>query len=565
VLIIGAYVTYLKIETYHEVRNKIALTTLNGIASVFENVNNSISEVLLTYSEVDVFKKTTFSAQDQKDIRNLLYEYSENSALQDVAFGAANGQIFSRNEALLPDDYDPRFRPWYMDATNAGDEIVISSPYRDATDPSVWSLTYALQVTNDDGKVTGVLGTDLKLQGLETYFNKYFKQFDGSILVLDENSSIIIEKVNGAFTLSNKEEIIFQFIRQDGLNIPVEYEDISYKMDKLTVSDMDWSIILLTPSSRETEDLMKLLTPLFIVFLLVFAFMNYFFKEVRVALIAPLESVSEQIDEINVEEFPDAIAFDFSIPQEMHVIKDAVNRMLDRIRKQTKELQDQKQEINGQYEEIEALYEETTAMNDSLSDLVDEIQESYKTTIYALSSAIEANDAYTKGHCDRVKEYSLKLGGALNLSASELQTIEYAAILHDIGKVGIPSDVLNKPAKLTKDEYMTVCKHPEVGGQIIQDIPYLQTVKTIVEQHHERVDGTGYPKGLVEKEIHPFAQILCITDAYDAMTSKRPYRTCHMTKEEAIEELIKCSGTQFSQRKVNIFIEILQNEEKNGQ
>ncbi len=201
-------------------------------------------------------------------------------------------------------------------------------------------------------------------------------------------------------------------------------------------------------------------------------------------------------------------------------------------------------------------------MNDSLNDLLDEVQENYQRTIYSLSSAIEANDAYTKGHCDRVKEYSLKLAKALELNESELKTIENAAILHDIGKVGVATEILNKPSQLTEEEYKIIKGHPAIGAQILKDIPYLQTVAKIIEQHHERVDGKGYPFGLVEQEIHPYAQILCIADAFDAMTSQRPYRKKAFSIEEAIVELKLSAGHQFSQRKVDTFIEILQKELK---
>lgn len=266
-------------------------------------------------------------------------------------------------------------------------------------------------------------------------------------------------------------------------------------------------------------------------------------KRMKLSLMSSLESFSKQIDEINLDEVQEELCLDFEIPMELHVIKDAINRMLERIR--------------NQYEEIEALYEETSAMNESLTD-------NYQTTIAALSSAIEMHDAYTKGHCDRVKEYALKLGKRMGLSNDELQTLEYAAILHDIGKVGIPCEMLNKPQKLTKDEYELICRHPSMGAEILSEVSYLKYVRIIIEQHHERIDGKGYPKKLVEEEIHPFAQILCITDAYDAMTTERPYKTNKLTNIEAIEELKRCAGTQFSAEKVAIFIKILQEEERIG-
>ena len=299
-----------------------------------------------------------------------------------------------------------------------------------------------------------------------------------------------------------------------------------------------------------TETWMSLWISLFIVFLIAFVLIKVFFVKIKRSLIHPLESFSKRIDDINVDEMQENLAFDFDIPLELHVIKDAINRMLERIR--------------TQYEEIEALYEETTAMNESLSGLVDEVQDNYRSTIHALSSAIETHDAYTKGHCDRVKEYALKLGERMGLSVNELKTLEYAAILHDIGKVGIPSEILHKPQKLNEEEYKLICQHPSMGSEILSDIPYLDSIRLIIEQHHERIDGQGYPRRLVEKDIHPFAQILCITDAYDAMTTDRPYRTDKMTNLQAIEELKRCSGTQFSAEKVLVFIGILQDEEKIG-
>lgn len=558
---IGIYVTYLKIENYHDTRNQISLTTLNGISSVFERTNSSISEVLLTFRDVEVFKKKVLTEEDKKEIRTLIYGYCNNSDLQDIAFGSAQGEMFTPNESLLPKGYDPRVRPWYIDASNSDGKIVISPPYLDVKGSDLWTLSYSIQVNDEKGAITGVLGTDLKLSGMEANFNKYFNQFRGRVIVLDANNNVIIEKENDKFSLSNKKGITAEFKQGDGLNIPIRYEGKKYRMDKSTIPMMNWTIILLTPSAKATKALVILLAPIFVLFFSAIVFMEVFFTKIKHSVINPLESVSKQIDEINVDVFQENLSFDFSIPFEMHVIKDAINRMLERIRIQTKRLYDQRKEINGQYEEIEALYEETTAMNTSLTELVDQVQDNYQTTIYALSSAIEANDAYTKGHCDRVKEYALKLGERMGLTISELQLLEYAAILHDIGKVGIPSEILHKPEKLTNEEYQIICKHPMVGSEILKNVPYLEEVRTIIEQHHERVDGKGYPNKLVEKDIHPFAQILCITDSFDAMTTERPYRIDKMTNIEAIEELRRCAGTQFSAEKVLVFIEILQEEE----
>ncbi len=564
-LIFSSYFTYLKVNDYNDSRDQLARATLNGLASIFENVNTSITEVLLTYSEFGAFRKMELTDKDREDIRALVYAYSGHSTLQDIAFGTVNGEMFTPNEPYLPADYDPRFRPWYMEASRLSGQVVLSPPYRDARDPSNWTLSYALQVTNDQGMPTGVLGTDLKLKGIEEYFNQYFSAFDGRIVVLDANSNIVIEKEDGIFSLSNKKGIAFEFVGSDGINHDVVYESINYRMDKATVESMGWCIVLLTPKDVIFNDMVKLLLPLFVVLIIVLVFIQWLFRQTRRTIIGPLEEFSQQFEGISIDGDYESIDFKESIPMEFHVIQDTVNDMLKRISHQTLVLQEQKEEINGQYEEINALYEETTAMNDSLNDLVNELQESYRATIYALSSAIEANDAYTKGHCDRVKEYAIKLGDAWGLSESELITLEYAAILHDVGKVGIPSVILNKPVKLSEEEYKIVQGHPTIGGQILNEIPYLKLVAKIVEQHHEWANGQGYPYGLKENEIHDYAQILCITDAYDAMTSERPYRKNAMTMDEAIDELKASSGTQFSQRKVETFIKILQNEKKRSE
>lgn len=561
-LLFGSYVTYLKVQAYHESRSELAMSTLNGMSSIFESMNDSIYEVLITFSKVDAFQKKDLSQADRKLIETLMVEYSVGSQLQDIAFGTVNGEMFTPNKPFLPDDYDPRYRPWYMDAARLSGQVIISPPYRDARNPSNWTISYALQVLDDTGEPTGVLGTDLKLKGIEESFNKYFSHFEGRIIILDSNSNIIIEKKEGAFELSTKTGIAFDLIRPDAIGEVIDYDNTSYYMDKKTIADMNWCVVLLTPRDKIFNDIVNLLMPLMGVLILVLFIMHRMTRTMHSALIEPLEEFSKRIDGVDIDESGIDLSFDKPVPKEINVINGAVNRMIERINSQSIVLQEQKQEIHGQYEEINALYEETTAMNDSLNDLVDQLQDSYRTTIYSLSSAIEANDTYTKGHCDRVKEYALEMGEEIGLNESELLTLEYAAILHDVGKVGVPTDILNKQSRLTEEEYEIIKKHPAIGAQILKDIPYLQSVCTVIEQHHERVDGKGYPKGLKEHEIHPYALILCIADAYDAMTSIRPYRDEAMPKDQAVAELKRNAGTQFSQRMVDAFIEIIQKEEK---
>ncbi len=188
-----------------------------------------------------------------------------------------------------------------------------------------------------------------------------------------------------------------------------------------------------------------------------------------------------------------------------------------------------------------------------------EVKKLYKSTILALAQAVDAKDPYTKGHSDRVSKYAEKIGEKIGLSAGEMEDLIFSAILHDIGKIGIPDNILKKTSKLTPKEYEIIKTHPIEGEKIISKIPYLKNMGKIIRAHHEKIDGTGYPDGMKNGEIPEFSKIIAVCDSYDAMTSDRPYRKA-LSKEEAIKELKKYAGTQFDKKYVNILIEILEKE-----
>jgi len=213
-----------------------------------------------------------------------------------------------------------------------------------------------------------------------------------------------------------------------------------------------------------------------------------------------------------------------------------------------------KTEIGSQYEEINALYEETLALNESQDELLQEIHDSYSLTIKALSNALEANDLYTNSHSKRVSEIAVDIGEAIGLSASEIRNLEYAAVLHDIGKVGVPYHIINKEGRLTDEEFESIKGHPSIGYKILKDIPFLKQVADIVLQHHERFDGKGYPNGVEGNNINILSRIISIADSYDAMTSSRSYRKIPLTNDQAEAELKLGSGTQFDPDLVVAFL-----------
>ncbi|KAF0144160.1 MAG: metal dependent phosphohydrolase [Nitrospirae bacterium] len=193
--------------------------------------------------------------------------------------------------------------------------------------------------------------------------------------------------------------------------------------------------------------------------------------------------------------------------------------------------------------------------------LYERVKNNYFATIQSLVNALEANDRYTKGHSERVRYLSVELGKYIGLDYREIEVLEHAAILHDIGKIGIDSMVLHKEGKLTANEYGLVKAHPLIGDEILGPIDTLAGVRTTIIQHHERYDGRGYPYGIPGDEISLKARILAVIDTFDAMLTDRPYRRS-LTLFRAKEELKHGAGSQFDPYVVNAFLDMLESREE---
>lgn len=238
---------------------------------------------------------------------------------------------------------------------------------------------------------------------------------------------------------------------------------------------------------------------------------------------------------------------------------------------------EQIQNITNQQQHIHALYEKATAANQRMTRYIaeldytreelrrkneellnynTELENAYMQTVFALSNLIEAKDVYTRGHCQRVMEIACELATALNFSENEIKDLRYAAILHDIGKIGISAEILNKNGRLTSDEFVEVKKHSLIAFNILKGVDFLHSCLSGLIQHHERYDGKGYPLGLKGDQISIYGKILALADSFDAMTSDRPYRKA-MDLQTALEEIKKCKGSQFDPFLTEVFVGLM--------
>lgn len=200
-------------------------------------------------------------------------------------------------------------------------------------------------------------------------------------------------------------------------------------------------------------------------------------------------------------------------------------------------------------------------INTELQDKSEELEKAYLDTIGILRQTVEAKDPYTRGHSDRVSEFSVLIGKKMGLDDETLHTLKIGGLFHDIGKIGIPDSILLKESKLSDEEYSQIKNHPTIGAHMLGDAAVFKDIIPIVKHHHERFDGRGYPSQLAGENIPLIARIAAVADTFDAMTSKRTYRDA-LPLSVVKEEIEKCSGTQFDPKIAKVFLDILNNDYK---
>lgn len=294
--------------------------------------------------------------------------------------------------------------------------------------------------------------------------------------------------------------------------------------------------------------------------------------------------ISEVLEEIQVKNY-DILLLDFSdkpkeklkvlqqirnINQEIYIIVLIDPKIPKSFLKELKELSVQGYcEKNDKLEQLPLFIESAVKsidqmrtiinINEELMQSKEKIEKAYLESIETLRFTVEAKDNYTRGHSDRVSEYSVLIGKKLGLSNKDLETLKIGGLFHDIGKIGISDSILLKNGKLTDKEYDEIKSHPIIGKNILSNAAIFQDIIPIVLYHHERYDGKGYPYGLADKDIPLLARIVAVADAFDAMTSRRSYRN-ELDIEFVKEELKSKMGTQFDPVVATTFLDVLNNE-----
>lgn len=522
-----------------------ALSMVNQRIDDFHEIHTASLKLFIN----DVRKSYTKGTIDEDHVKLAIDEYDELFNFgSSMAIGLEDGRMFSSHLESLPEGYDPRLRPWYINALKS-DQVYLTQPYlsADIDHDDLYIFSYSKSVKVND-QLIGVAGVDVDL-------DKIFRFNED--LHLPEGAFACITSSQGQVMISNYHDQRTLL----GLNLAVDdkiiIQKISFNIYSKTNNQTGWQSLILVPSQLHKQLIIDTAFMSFIVLMVIIILMWFFTKGFAKRISHPLEEVVNQLEATDLKGQYQPIMVTSNDIREVHVLTEGINSLLIRGYNQHEAIRSQQGQVQKQFLEIQNLYEASAAINDQLESTMNQLEDSWLETIRVLSNAIEANDLYTKGHCDRVARLAYLTGLHYGLKPDQLKDLQKAAILHDIGKVGIPDSILNKEGPLTESEYDMIKTHPQVGYNIIKDVPHLKRPANFILHHHERVDGQGYPFGLTGDMLSVEAKILSIVDAYDAMTTIRSYRKEPLSHDKALHELLTHAGRQFDEKVLAAFMDAI--------
>lgn len=418
-------------------------------------------------------------------------------------------------DPTMPEEYDAREKNWYQGTVMQKGEIFWTEPYIDAGSSKKVLQTVSKAVYNN-GVLQGVIGLDIELNKFTQIIEKLsFSKQSTLFLINDKNAILAHNTYKSDFY---KKNFLANLSTTSGTEIQ-RVDNRAFAVSWMPVALNNWKLVAIAETQIYSElkyTRLKMLGTISVASLIGIS-LAYFLVT---GLLRPLNILKELTSIVAAGDF--SVRSDIDSRDEVAELSNGFNHML---------------------EKIEAL--------------VDEQEGNYFNTVKALANAIEASDEYTRGHCDRVGRISIKIAKQMGLDAERIRHLEYACVLHDVGKIGIRESVLNKPGYLSEIEYEEIKQHPRIGYEIVKDIHFLKDAAAILLQHHERIDGKGYPNRLKGHEIMLEAKILAAADTYDAMTSFRVYRKTPLSDQEVYAELEKVKETQLDAQVVEALINVL--------
>jgi HD-GYP domain-containing protein (c-di-GMP phosphodiesterase class II) len=516
----------------------------------------AMRQVLLTSLATD-FETEQYEPANPKFLTKLTSMQNRVSSYFEYIFiGFEDRTMYTTRPTPLPPGYDPTTRPWFITAQKQR-EFVLTEPYPDRLTGGLVT-TMALPVNTP---VKGVLGIDVSLADMAALCKPAIFHASAEALLLTRNNTILYSTSDAlGKTGESLAELDYAPLKKDDIaNVSryyyqMERANIKYVVFISSIPAAHWSIAVVLPTSVLFAEQQNLIDQILYIAIIVFAVVITIIFWIISKITRPLAGLAATAQQLEAGD--QTVRFQAGESYEATYLADSLDRMKTKLLGTIEEKDNLLEETIAQNQEIHALYNQMKALNTDFADANRELGLLYTQTIYALSDAIEAKDVSTHGHSSRVLLCCELTGIALGWDQQTMKHLRYAAILHDIGKIGIPEELLNKTSRLTAEEYQMIKLHPALGAKILQNIPHLEQSCAAILQHHEHFSGSGYPRGLAGCDISPLAKVLSISDAYDAMTSTRPYRQA-LTIGQAYDELQKCAGSQFDPQIVKVFCEAI--------
>lgn len=494
----------------------------------FEEIRHDLSYVAQIEAVRQIEDDPSLEPEVERFFRQLLAQHSEYTIL---AYGTVSGDYYyDETTSSVPDNFDPHQHPWYqVGIVLEPGQIGYTEIYRDSGSGKVL-LSMVTPVVDSDNHVVGVIGFAINLEQWIDSNNANVIGNQGYTFVTKGDRIVIHPDATLVDTTIPWSEVAAASLAQDEVTIslsnngePLIFESRIIEGLRVVLWAVGYDRELMSSFNVTFRNSLLLLGILLVGIVILIGLLSGFIsREIK-----DMAVVSQRVIGGDVKA---RMSLDTSL--EMQDVAKTFNAMANQIERQTNEL------VNS----------------------IHKLNTSYRETVALLSNAIEARDPFTQGHSKRVAVHCLMMGKALNLDRSTLDDLEYAAMLHDVGKISIPQDIINKTNPLSPEELALFEKHPQVGYFILKEIDRLKRVAEIVLEHHEWINGKGYPRGINGSEMKLESKILAICESYDAQTQPRPYRIVPLTYEQAKASMMAQRGTRFDEGLLDLFFNLIESK-----